>query len=264
MKELKILFIGILVLTFTSGALAQTSKKKRPRVVKTTTTKTTSTVPTTTTTATKTSSPTTLTDNEISGGLKEALFSGVKFAVNTLGKENGFLDDIRVKIPLPKSLQNAEKALRFAGQGKMVDDFVASMNHAAEKAVPVAVDVFMDSIKQMTFNDVRNILFSGQDDAATQFFKRTSEETLRGKFRPIVEQFTAQVGVTQKYKDMMSKYGFVGKLLGQDATDLDGYVTQKALDGLFFMVAEEEKKIRKDPIGTGSAILKKVFGAIFK
>lgn len=256
MKGLKILLLGALIFTFSSGILAQT-KKKRPRVVKTTTTKTT-------TQTTQTASNTTLTDNEITGGLKEALFSGVKFAVNTLGKENGFLNDVRVKIPVPNSLQKMEKALRLAGQGRIVDDFVASMNHAAEKAVPVAIDVFMDSIKQMTFNDVRNILFSGQDDSATQFFRRTSEDTLRGKFRPIVEQFTNQVGVTQKYKDMTAKYGFVGKLLGQDATDIDGYVTQKALDGLFFMVAEEEKKIRKDPIGTGSSILKKVFGAIFK
>lgn len=258
MKILKFLLIGALVLTFSSGVLAQT-KKKRPRVVKTPTTTTTKT-----TTATQTNSNTTLTDTEISGGLKEALFNGVKFAVNTLGRENGFLNDVRVKIPLPNSLQKMEKALRLAGQGKMVDDFVASMNHAAEKAVPVAIDVFMNAIKQMTFNDVRNILFSGQDDSATQFFRRTSEETLRGKFRPIVEKFTNEVGVTQKYKDMMGKYGFVGKIFGQDATDIDGYVTQKALDGLFFMVAEEEKKIRKDPIGTGSAILKKVFGAIFK
>lgn len=258
MKGLKILLIGIVIFTFSSGILAQTSKKKkRPRVVKTTTV---STTPTTTQTA----SNTTLTDTEISGGLKEALFNGVKFAVDTLGKENGFLNDTRVKIPLPSSLQKMEKALRIAGQGKMVDDFVASMNHAAEKAVPVAIDVFMDSIKQMTFNDVRNILFSGQDDSATQFFRRTSEETLRGKFRPIVEKFTNEVGVTQKYKNMIGKYGFVGQLFGKDATDLDGYVTQKALDGTFFMVAEQEKKIRKDPIGTGSAILKKVFGAIFK
>ena len=122
----------------------------------------------------------------------------------------------------------------------------------------------MDSIKQMTFNDVRNILFSGEDDSATQFFRRTSGETLRGKFRPIVEKFTNEVGVTQQYKDMMGKYGFVGKLFGQDTTDLDGYVTEKALDGLFYMVAQEERKIRQDPIGTGSSILKKVFGTIFK
>ncbi|MBX7169871.1 MAG: DUF4197 domain-containing protein [Pyrinomonadaceae bacterium] len=263
MKGLKILLIGILLFTFSGGALAQSKKKKRPRIVKTPTTSTT-TVSNTNTNNTQTASNTNLSDTEITGGLKEALFSGVKFAVNTLGRDNGFLDDARVKIPLPQKLQNVEKVLRLAGQGKVVDDFVASMNHAAEKAVPVAIEVFLDSIKQMTFNDVRKILFSGQDDSATQFFRRTSEETLRGKFRPIVEKFTNEVGVTQKYKDMMGKYGFVGKLFGQDASDIDGYVTQKALDGLFFMVAEEEKKIRKDPIGTGSAILKKVFGAIFK
>lgn len=205
-----------------------------------------------------------LTDSEISSGLKEALTKGVRFAVNTLGRENGFLGDNRVKIPLPKSLQKMEKTLRFAGQGRMVDEFVTSMNRAAEKAVPVAVDVFVDSIKQMTLRDVRDILFSGRDDSATQFFRRTSEESLRGKFRPIVEDLTEQVGVTQKYKAMTGKYGFVGKIVGQDATDLDGYVTQKALDGLFFMVAEEERKIRKDPLKQTSSILRKVFGSIFK
>lgn len=260
MKGLKLFLLVALIFTFASGALPQTSKKKKKTAKKTTTAAMvvkTSTVPTT-------SSNTPLTDNEITGGLKEALFNGIKFAVNQLGRENGFLGDERVKIPLPKNLQNVEKALRFAGQGKMVDDFVTAMNRAAEKAVPVAIDVFMDAIRQMTFNDVRQILFSGQDDAATQFFRRTSEETLRNKFRPIVEKFTNEVGVTQKYKDMMGRYGFVGKLFGQDTTDLDGYVTQKALDGLFFMVAEEEKKIRKDPIGRTTDLLKKVFGGIFK
>jgi Protein of unknown function (DUF4197) len=260
MRLLKILLIATLTLTFSSGVLAQTKKKKK-KTTKTTTTSTTTTTPIKTT---STSNNTTLTDNEITGGLKEALFSGVKFAVNTLGKENGFLDDMRVKIPLPNSLQKLEKGLRLAGQGKTVDDFVASMNHAAEKAVPVAIDVFMDSIKQMTFTDVKNILFSGQDDAATQFFRRTSEETLRGKFRPIVEKFTAETGVTQKYKGMVGKLGAFSGILGKDATDLDGYVTQKALDGTFYMVAEEEKKIRKDPIGRTTDLLKKVFGGIFK
>lgn len=209
------------------------------------------------------SKKTTATTTEISNGLKEALSKGVRFAVDTLGKENGFLDDVRVKIPLPKSLQKLEKALRIAGQGKSVDDFVASMNHAAEKAVPVAIDVFLDSIKKMSFDDARKILFSGEQDAATQFFRRTSEDTLRGKFRPIVEEFTAKVGVTQKYKDMVGKAGPVAKfIVGKEATDLDAYVTQKALDGLFFMVAEEEKKIRKDPIGRTSSLLKKIFGMI--
>jgi hypothetical protein len=138
------------------------------------------------------------------------------------------------------------------------------MNRAAEKAVPVALDVFLDAIKQMTFDDARKILFSGQEDSATQFFRRTSEETLRTKFRPLVEEATTSVGVTQKYKDMIGRYGFIGKAIGEDASDLDGYVTQKALDGLFLLVADEEKKIRKDPIGRTTSILRKVFGAIIK
>lgn len=205
---------------------------------------------------------TTVTDSEITGGLKEALSKGVKFAVDNLGREDGFFKNTRVKIPLPKNLQKIEKGLRAAGQGKAVDEFILSMNRAAEKAVPVAFDVFVNAIKQMTFDDARKILLSGQDDSATQFFRRTSEETLRGKFRPIVEEFTEEVGVTQKYKNMIGKYPFAKQLLGKEATDLDGYVTQKALDGLFLLVADEEKKIRKDPIGRTTSLLKKVFGIL--
>lgn len=203
-----------------------------------------------------------LSTSDISSGLKEALTKGVRFAVNSLGRENGYLGNPRVKIPLPGKIARMEKTLRAFGQGKRVDDFVMSMNRAAEKAVPIAIDVFVDSIKQMTFDDARKILFSGQDDAATQFFRRTSEETLRTKFRPIVEEATANVGVTQKYKDMIGRYGFIGKAIGEDASDLDGYVTQKALDGLFLLVADEEKKIRKDPIGRTTSILRKVFGVL--
>ena len=202
------------------------------------------------------------TDGEISGGLKEALSGGVKVAVKTLGREDGYLKNPRVRIPLPKNLQKVEKALRFAGQGRAVDEFVTSMNRAAEKAVPVAIDVFVDAIRQMTFDDVRKILFSREQDAATQFFRRTSEETLRSKFRPIVEDFTEQTGVTQKYKSMIGKYPFASRLLGSEATDLDGYVTQKALDGLFLIVADEEQKIRKDPLKRTTSLLRRVFGMI--
>lgn len=201
-------------------------------------------------------------DNEIAGGLKEALSKGVGSAIKSLGKEDGFFKNVRVKIPLPKSLQKVEKIVRVAGQGKAVDEFVRSMNRAAEKAVPVAVDVFVDSIKKMTFDDARQILFSKKQDSATQFFRRTSEETLREKFRPIVEEFTAKTGVTQKYKTMIGKAGFAAQFLGKDATDLDGYVTQKALDGLFLLIADEEKKIRKDPLGRTTSLLKKVFGIL--
>jgi hypothetical protein len=205
---------------------------------------------------------TNISNSDISSGLKEALFQGVRRAIDNLGQRNGFLDNSRVRIPLPSSLQKTEKALRAVGQGRKVDEFVEAMNHAAEEAVPVAADIFFDSVKQMSFSDARNILFSGQDDAATQFFRRTSENRLRQEFRPIVEDFTEQVGVTQKYKQMIGRYGFFGRLVGQDATDIDGYITQKALDGLFLMVADEERRIRRDPIGRTTDILRRVFGIL--
>jgi len=205
---------------------------------------------------------TSLSNTDISRGLKDALTQGVRNAVSDLGRQNGFLDNARVRIPLPSNLQRTEKALPAVGQGRRVDEFVAAMNHAAEEAVPVAVDVFMDSIKQMSFNDARNILFSRQDDAATQFFRRTSEDRLRDEFRPIVERFTEQVGVTQKYKQMMGQYGFLGRVVGQDASDIDWYVTEKALDGLFMLVADEERRIRRDPVGRTTAILRTVFGLL--
>ncbi len=233
---------------------------QRRRVVRKTPKKTT--VFTRTNTTVSTANTNSVSDTEISGGLKEALAKGIKTAVDSLGRENGFLDNLRVKIPIPAKLQTLEKGLRFAGQGRAVDEFIGSMNHAAEKAVPVAFDVFVDSIRQMSFTDAKNILFSGQDDAATQFFRRTTEETLRGRFRPIVEKFTAEAGVTSNYKKMIGKAGFATQLLGQDATDIDGYVTQKALDGLFLLVADEEKSIRQDPIGRTTSLLKKVFGIL--
>jgi hypothetical protein len=201
-------------------------------------------------------------DWEISDGLRQALFQGVRNAVSDLGRHNGFLHNSRVRIPLPNSLQRTERTLRALGQGRMVDEFVASMNHAAEEAVPVAADIFLDSIRQMSFNDARNILFSGQDDSATQFFRRTSENRLRQEFRPIVEDFTERVGVTHKYKHMMGRYGAFGRFFGQDASDIDGYITEKALDGLFLLVADEERKIRRDPIGRTTDILRRVFGIL--
>lgn len=199
---------------------------------------------------------------EINDGLKAALFQGVENAVHRLGRRNGFLDNVRVRIPLPGALQKTEKTLRFLGQGEKVDEFIESMNHAAEEAIPVAADIFLDSVKQISFTDARNILFSRQQDAATQFFRRTSENRLRKEFRPIIEDFTEKVGVTQNYKNMIGRYGFLGRVVGQDASDIDGYVTQKALDGLFLLMADEERKIRKDPIGQASSILQKVFGIL--
>jgi hypothetical protein len=195
-------------------------------------------------------------------GLKEALGKGIDFAVDSLGQEDGFFLNKEVKIPLPKGLKNVARVARFTGYADRVDDFELAMNRAAEKAVPVAKDVFIDSLSQMTFDDARKILFSGEDDAATQFFRRTSEEKLRGEFRPIVEKFTEETGVTNSYKRMVDKAGWMARFAGKDARDLDGYVTQKALDGTFYMIAQEEKKIRKDPIGRTSKILRDVFGIL--
>jgi len=203
-----------------------------------------------------------LPESTISSGLKAALSQGITRAIRDLGRQNGFLDNPDVRIPLPHGLQRTESMLRFLGQGRKVDEFVASMNHAAENAVPVAADVFIDSVSQMSCNDARNILFSGQDDSATQFFRRTSEDRLRVLFRPIVEDFTAEVGVTQQYKSLMGRYGFIGRVFGQDATALDGYVTEKALDGLFYVMADEERRIRRDPIGRTTSILRTVFGML--
>lgn len=243
-NDMRLSKIGItfatLTMVFSSIAIGQTSRR----------------------TTTPTTRQTTVSNTDISAGLKEAIIVGVRHAVDELGQENGFLDNPRVKIPLPDGLRKMESTLRFLGQGRRVDEFVESMNHAAEKAVPVATDVFIDSIRQITFNDARQILFSGQDDAATQFFRRTSEERLRQEFRPIVEDFTEQVGVTQKYKQLIGRYGMFGRAFGQDASDIDGYVTQKALDGLFMLIADEERKIRRDPIGRTTSLLRKVFGIL--
>ena len=202
-----------------------------------------------------------LSNDEMISGLKEALGKGTQYAVDNLGKEGGFLDNASVRIPMPKSLSWVEKTLRTLRQDELADEFVASMNHAAERAVPEAADVFGDAIQQMTLEDARGIL-SGPDDAATQYFRKTTSATLTEKMRPIVEEATAATGVTSSYKNMMSKAGGMTSLLSSDATDLDGYVTEKTLDGLFLMVAEEEKRIRQNPLARSTDLLKKVFGSL--
>ena len=201
-----------------------------------------------------------LSNDEMIAGLKEALGKGTQYAVNNLGKEGGFLNNANVRIPMPKSLAWVEKTLRTLRQDKLADEFVASMNHAAERAVPEAAAVFGDAIQQMTLEDARGIL-SGPDDAATQYFRNTTSDTLTAKMRPIVEQATTATGVTSSYKNMMSRAGGMTSLLSGDATDLDGYVTEKTLDGLFLMVAEEEKRIRQNPLARSTDLLKKVFGS---
>lgn len=214
-------------------------------------------------------------NDQMVAGLKEALGKGVEQAVSRLGTEGGFLTNVTVKIPVPESLRRVERLARAAGQEKLADDFVASLNHAAEKAVPAAAAVFGEALQQMSIDDAKNIL-TGPVDAATQFFARTTRTNLYERFHPLVEQATADVGVTGAYKKLSSRVadadllggGLVGNLrkavTDQKPPDLDGYVTDKALDGLFKMVAEEEKRIRENPVARTTDLLKSVFGAIAK
>lgn len=201
-----------------------------------------------------------LTSGEASSGLKEALVKGADFAVSSLGKENGYLGNKKVKIPLPESLQSIEKGMRAFGMGKQADELVTTMNRAAEKAVVEAKPILLDSIKHMSVDDAKGIL-TGGDDSVTKFFKKSTSEQLTEKFMPIVKEATKKVKLADKYNKFAGKAAKVGLLDKKDA-DLDSYVTQKAMDGLFLMIAEKEKDIRKNPVGAGSDILKKVFGSL--
>jgi hypothetical protein len=205
-----------------------------------------------------------LSQDQMVGGLKEALGKGVQQAVGSLGKEDGFLKDAGVKIPMPQSLQKVEKTLRALHQDKLADDFVTTMNRAAEKATPEAAAVLGDAVQQMSIADAKAIL-TGTNNAATQYFRRVSETNLFTRFHPIVQKATEETGVTRTYKQMTEKAnlggGFGSALLGKDSTDLDSYVTQKALDGLFVKIADEEKSIRANPAARTTALLQQVFGA---
>lgn len=203
-----------------------------------------------------------LSNDEASGGLKEALTQGVGKAVGTLGAADGFFGNKEVKIPLPKSLKKIEKGMKLMGMQKQSDELVLKMNRAAEAAVPEAKALLVGSIKQMSLADAKGIL-TGPQDAATQYFKRTTSAQMGEKFLPIVTKATENVQLAQsynKYAEMGSKFGVVKK---EDA-NIEKYVTNKALDGLYLMIAKEEAAIRKDPLGQASSLLKKVFGSIGK
>lgn len=201
-----------------------------------------------------------LSETDIIDGLKQALTKGTNTAVSLLGRENGFLANPKVKIPMPKMLKKVEKGLRKIGQDKIADNFVETMNRAAEKAVPEAATIFADSVKEMSIADARDIL-QGEDDAATRYFRSHSSERLKGKFLPIVKQATDQAGVTSSYKKLTDNLGILSGFIDTDKLDIDNYITDKAMDGLFLMVAAEEKKIRENPVERTTDLLKKVFGA---
>lgn len=198
-----------------------------------------------------------LSDRDIAAGLREALATGTERAVTRIGKPDGFWNAPALRIPLPESLAKAEKLMRSLGQSKTVDDFHLSLNRAAEKAVPEAAAVFAGAIREMTLADARQIL-QGPDNAATTYFQGKTTGILTARFKPIVTRATAAAGATRKYKDLTAK---VGRLVpGFAPTDLDAYVTERALAGVFTTLAEEEKQIRVNPAARTSELLKKVFG----
>lgn len=201
-----------------------------------------------------------ITGKDASGGLKEALTQGAGKAVEMLGRQDGFLGNPKVKIPLPESVQKVEGMMRGLGMGKQADELVNAMNRAAEAAVPQAKTLLVNSIKQMSVEDAKGIL-SGGEDSATQYFRRTTSGPLGEKFKPVVQKAMAKVKLAEKYDQLAGKAAKFGLVREQDA-HLENYVTQKTLDGLYLMIAEEEKAIRQDPAGAAGKLAKKVFGAL--
>lgn len=202
----------------------------------------------------------TLSNSDMTNGLKEALIQGSRTAIETLGKEGGFLDNPHVRIPLPEKLQTLEKGLRAIGQGTVADSFITSMNRAAEQAVPQATELFVNTISNMSLADAQTVL-KGPGDAATQYLREHSGSQLYDLMKPMIKDATDKVGVTKDYKNMFSKAGFLGKTIDADAVDIDNYVTEQAMHGLFELIAAEEQRIRKDPLARTTDLLKKVFSA---
>lgn len=201
-----------------------------------------------------------LAEAEIMRGLREALAQGTEQAIRQLGRSDGFWAHADVRIPLPEALARGEPTLRKLGGGRSLDEFQLTLNRAAEQAVPQVAQIFGDALRQMTIEDARGILH-GPDDAATAFFRRHSREALHARIYPIVQATTQRVGVTQQYKRLVSGYGPLLQMAGVKVSDLDGYVTDEALEGLFLRIAQEEMRIRRDPAARTSEILRRVFGA---
>jgi hypothetical protein len=199
-----------------------------------------------------------LSTDQITRGLKEALSIGAGNAVLKASQEDGYFKNQNIRIPLPANITKVETMLDAAGMGQQVDDFKLSMNRAAEEAAPEAKDLFIDAITQMSFSDAENIL-NGGDNAATLYFKDKTYSRLQEIFQPIVHNSMSKTGVTRNYQEIEAKIDSI-PFASSISFDLDQYVTDQALDGLFFLVAEEEKKIREDPAARVTDILKDVFG----
>jgi len=201
-----------------------------------------------------------LSNAEANQGLKTALEQGALAAVGSLGKPDGFLNNPKVRIPLPGFLADAARLLKTLGQGKQVEELEVAMNRAAESAVPMAKELLVKAVKSMTVTDAKNILTGGAT-SVTSFFAERTRSPLEVRFLPVVTGATRKVGLAEKYNRVAGKAAGMGLVNRDDAT-IEQYVTRKSLDGLYFMIGEEEKKIRQDPAGSGKAILSKVFGAL--
>ena len=201
-----------------------------------------------------------VTESEAASGIRAALERGASAAVQQLGRTDGFLGNPKIRIPLPGFLNDAAKLLKLTGQQHRVDELITAMNRAAEAAVPEARTLLVNAVRSMSVEDGRRIL-TGGDDAATRFFAEKTRTPLTARFLPIVTKATDRVALADKYNALAGKAAGVGLLSAKDA-NLQQYVTGKALDGLYLTIGEEERKIRSDPVGTGSAILTKVFGSI--
>jgi hypothetical protein len=194
------------------------------------------------------------------GGLKQALTDGSAAAVKLLGAENGYFANPKVRIPLPPSLQKIESGLRMFGMKKKAEELVLSMNRAAEAAAPEAKQLLVEAVKKMSVQDAKGIL-TGGDTAATEYFKRTTQAQLTQRFLPIVKKATDRVGLAQQYNNLAGQGVQLG-LIKKDDASIETYVTRKALDGLYLMIAEQEKSFRQNPVGAASNIVRKVFGAL--
>lgn len=201
-------------------------------------------------------------NQDMTGALKEALSSASTAAVSKLGQQGGFLNNPQVRIPLPAALAKAQIAMRAMGMGGEADKLEVAMNHAAEQAVPEAKGLLLESVNKMTVRDAQKIL-TGGNEAGTAYFKRTTEASLTQKFEPIVKQVVDRNGLAQSYDTYAGKLASMGLLTGQQAS-VSAYVTQKALDGLYFEMGQEEAAIRKNPMQRGGGLVSSVFGALLK
>lgn len=204
-------------------------------------------------------SQTPLTTQEVAAGLKEALVKGISNGADLVSQLDGYFKNPTIKIPFPPDVKRVEDRLRQIGLGGEVDKFVMTLNRGAEDAAKEAKPIFIEAIKQMTIDDAWSIL-RGEQDAATQYLKRTTSSLLKQKFKPVIQNSLNKVNATRYYSDIVTRYNQI-PLVQKVNPELDDYATDKAIEGLFIMIAKEEANIRANPVARTTELLKRVFGA---